>query len=415
MKVQISSYRKTISIIFVCYVVFTIASYYFIPILLSDKQFVSLSHFIFFSIIFLVNTIVLIVLINRIINKNINVLMTKSNETIHRYEALSSATNDAIWDYDMKTEKVTYNNRLIDIFGYSSEELKNNTHWWENNIHPDDKDKVIDRVNGLLKGNTNAWEDEYQFRCKNGEYKIVYDRSYIVRDEKGNPIRLIGAMKDVTHLRAIEKELFEKQLSNKNLLGKNIIISHEKERKKIKDELHEDVNQILAAIKFYISKYKSENDHITTSLSFLDDAIVKIRKISNTLYSSTFELFGITVAIEELLKVLQQDSPVVISFESQNFIEHNVDKSISLHLYRIIEDRVSYIVNYLKTDQIDIVLQNPNDKIHLTIDFQTNHSNVIEILNDFSKTDLKGKLEMFESKMKLLSLENNNYSIVIEI
>jgi two-component system sensor histidine kinase UhpB len=341
--------------------------------------------------------------------------MAKANETIHRYEALSSATNDAIWDYDMKTEKVTYNKRLIDIFGYSSEELENNTNWWQNNIHPNDKENVITRVNTLLSGNTNTWEDEYQFRCKNGDYKIVYDRSYIVRDNNNKPIRLIGAMKDVTHLRALEKGLFEEQLSQKNLLGKNIIISHENERKKIRHELHEDVNQILAAIKFYISKNKSENEHISTSLSFLDDAIVKIRKISNTLYSSTFELFGLKEAIEEIISIHQKESNVDIRFNSKNFSEHKLDKSISLHLYRILEDRISNILQFLKTDCINIVLQNSGELISLTIDFQSHDKNVLEVLNDFSKTDINGKLEMFESKMKLHRLENNYYTIVVEM
>lgn len=413
MKIEKSAYHVRLLTVFISYVIVTIASFYFIPLLFVN-QFLPYTYFACVCGIFLISTIVFLLIIKGIINRNFNILMAKSNDTIHRYEAVTSATNDAIWDFDIKTGKSTYNQKLMDIFGYSSNELENNTDWWENNIHPTDKEKIINKVNSFLKGSSNLWEDEYRFRCKNGDYLIVYDRSFIVRDEKGNPIRLIGAMRNVTHLRELEKELLNKQLSEKNLLGKGIIISYENDRKKIKDELHEDVNQILAAIKFYISKYKSENENITTSLSFLDDAIKKIKKISNSLFSSTLELFGLKDAMDELFISLQKESTVKIYLDAKNFDEHKMDKSTSLHLYRIIEDVVPEIIDWGLTNEVNIILDNVYDRSILTIDFYSEDITTKAKLDEWSVSNIRGKLEMFESEMKFFSHDKNYYSIEVK-
>jgi two-component system, NarL family, sensor histidine kinase UhpB len=341
-------------------------------------------------------------------------IVSQYNETLHRFEALGNATNDAIWDYDMVTEKVFYNKRILDIFGYTDEELKDNTSWWENNIHPEDIERVKNRIDEQLAGTLNSWEDEYKFRCKNGTYKIVYDRSYITRDNNGKPTRLIGAMKDITHLRAIEKELHQQQLEHKNSLGKEVIVSHENEKKKIKDQLNEDVNQILVSIKFYISMLRAQykNENITIGLNHLDDAIKKIRTISNTLFSSTFELLGLTEALKELFNVYQNEKPVKINFLSNTFNEANIDKDLSLHIYRIVEDRLENVVGKIGAKEVNIFLTHTEEKPELKIVFDSNNSNVINSLDDYA-VDLKRKMELFGSEMKIENNADNIYTISI--
>lgn len=392
-------------------IVFYYSSYFFNLNSVYNYQ----KQFLWQSIFFICCSISFIFIANYFYRKNLKKLIGKAKDTIDRYEALGNATSDAIWDYDMKTEKVFYNERLVSIFGYTREELNNNTNWWENNIHEEDRERVLNRMNNLLGTNKTSWEDEYLFRCKNGEYKIVYDRSYIIRDENEKPIRLIGAMKDITRMRSLEKELVNKQLSEKNKLGKTIIVAHENERKKIKDQLHEDVNQLLASIKMFISRNKSEleNDNINMSLGYLDDVMMKINKISNELLSSTFDLFGLVDGVKELLDKYENVAGVNIHFSAQNFKEEDVDKNLSLNLFRIIEDRLELIIRSIKTNLITITLFNNKNKAELSIHFQSNDENISTILDDEAALEIKSKLEMFDGKMKLISTPNNeNYTIL---
>jgi two-component system sensor histidine kinase UhpB len=347
--------------------------------------------------------------------KKISNEIDSKNETLSRYEALSEATDDAIWDYNIITEKVFYNNRLINIFGYNRKELEDNTNWWENNIHHEDKDRVLQKMNFYLQSKKSNWEDEYRFRCKNNNYKIVYDRSFIVRNKLGIPVRLIGAMKDVTKQRTIEKNLIKKQLKNKNNLGKKIIFSHEKERKRIKETLHEDVNQILASIKLYMNDLKSvqQNETLNTSVHYLDDAINKIKIISNNLSSSTFEYFGLTAAIIELITVYKKDKPQNIDLNADMFDDQNTDKELCLLLYRIIENKLSILVENKNVNNISIELSNILNKSILKISFQSSDTTIENILYNSDLMEIRSKLEMFEGTMNTFSVGKNKNTIEV--
>jgi two-component system, NarL family, sensor histidine kinase UhpB len=349
-----------------------------------------------------------------IFNKKLYQSIATSEKVIHRYDALSNATNDAIWDYDVQTHQVFYNDRLSSIFGYSADELKNNTEWWENNIHPEDKERVVRKMNNLLELNKITWEDEYRFKCKDDTYKIVFDRSYIVRDINGKALRLIGAMKDVTKMRTLESILINKQLEHKNILGKNIIKENEEERKRLKDALHEDVSQILVSAKYYISMLRSEQqqEKITTSLSYLDEVLKKINNISNQLFSSTFDLFGLKDALNDLLSVYQNDANISFDFEIENFDESKVDKPLSLLIFRTIEEKISRIIHYAKSKHIDIVLRNDKREINLAITFQSDETDIVSKLHD-ANSNFLAKIEIYNGTFKLIPFENNNYTISV--
>jgi two-component system, NarL family, sensor histidine kinase UhpB len=361
------------------------------------------------SLIVLVIFIIIFLNLLFLFNRNLKKILSKTNESLHRYEALSNATNDAIWDFDIKKNTVFYNERLVSIFGYSTVELSNNTEWWETHIHADDKERVITRMNSLLGSDKISWDDEYRFCCKNGEYKIVFDRSYIVRDGNGKPIRLIGAMKDVTRMRALEKLLVDKKLQHKNILAKNIIDENESERKRVKYLLHEDVSQILVSVKFYISTLKTEHkqEKITTSVQYLDEVIKKINGISNKLFSTTFDLFGLKDAINDLKNLLQKDNDNLIKLHLNDFVEQFTNKSLSLHLYRIIEDRLTAIFQMVNANNIEVTLSNIDD-VKLQISFSSADNDVLKKLND-SAINLYGKIELQNGEITLNGVDKNDY------
>ncbi len=380
-------------------------------------QFLKIHSFtyIILVILFIIISAVLLYLFTHHFSQKIQKEKDSTTEIINRYEALSAATNDAIWDYDIQTEKVFYNDLLLNIFGYSGSELANNTNWWENNIHNDDKGRVIQKMNKTLESGKTHWEDEYRFRCKDGNYKIVQDRSFIVRNKDNDPIRLIGAMKDVTKLRSLEKELLKKQLKNKTNLGKTIILSQENERKKLKDDLHEDVNQMLASIKLYMTDLKSElhSETLTASIHYLDDAIQKINKISNTLSSSTFEFFGLVEAVTELIVNYKKESRISFEFDAFFFDENKTDKEVNLVLYRVIENKLSLIIENTDTTKINIELTNSSSQAILRISFKKTTGDIKNILNDSAMTDIDSKIEMYEGTMKMITGNEDNYTIEI--
>lgn len=129
-------------------------------------------------------------------------------ENIKRYEVVAKATSDIITDYNLEKDEVTVNNAATKMLGYDREEIGESREWWDDKIHPDDFDEVKKLAGRMTRKEIKNLSTEYRIRCKDGSYKHILDRSYLVTDESGKPRRIIGSMQDITerkkHLLAIE-------------------------------------------------------------------------------------------------------------------------------------------------------------------------------------------------------------------
>ncbi|MCG3115890.1 MAG: PAS domain-containing protein [Candidatus Manganitrophus sp. SA1] len=130
--------------------------------------------------------------------------LRKSEE---RFQLASRATNDAIWDWDLVTNAVRWNERFQTLFGYQPEEIESGVESWTNRIHPEDKGWILSEVDAAIKQGHQFWSGEYRFRRGDGRYVAVFDRGYIVHDENGRPVRMIGAMLDITDRKRAEEEI----------------------------------------------------------------------------------------------------------------------------------------------------------------------------------------------------------------
>lgn len=136
-------------------------------------------------------------------------IILQANE---RFEKVTEATNDAIWDWDLINDTY-YRSKAIERFiGKNSSPCITEKYFWKDNFHPDDLPQLKESIETAIADiNCMRWEAEY--RIFNDENKIVYveDRGVIIRDNEGKAVRMVGAMSDITE----EKELSE-QLSNLN-------------------------------------------------------------------------------------------------------------------------------------------------------------------------------------------------------
>lgn len=127
-----------------------------------------------------------------------------SNE---RFEIVSKATSDTIWDWDVKTNSFIWNKGIQVVFGYKKEHVGDNLQWWFDKIHPEDSLKISVKLYSYIAQRSDKWQDEYRFMAADGQYRYVYDRGFLVKDEEGNVVRMIGAMQDVTRQKEEEQRL----------------------------------------------------------------------------------------------------------------------------------------------------------------------------------------------------------------
>jgi len=120
----------------------------------------------------------------------------KNKQHLDRYNTVAKATSDTIWDYNMLTGEVNWNSNIKTMFGYDSADDR--YQWWYDHVHPDDVERVADLIINNISNRESRWSTEYRFRCADGSYKFVFDRGFLIFDEDGHPVRMIGSMQDVT-------------------------------------------------------------------------------------------------------------------------------------------------------------------------------------------------------------------------
>jgi PAS domain S-box-containing protein len=124
-----------------------------------------------------------------------------------RLQLLVEATNDALYEWDLVTDALTWNDGFGIQFGYARGEMDPTLAFFNARVHPDDQERITREMQGALAGLDRTWAGEYRFQRGDGRYAYVLDRGHILRDEAGRATRMVGGLTDLTDRKAAEERL----------------------------------------------------------------------------------------------------------------------------------------------------------------------------------------------------------------
>jgi two-component system cell cycle sensor histidine kinase/response regulator CckA len=115
-----------------------------------------------------------------------------------RFRLAAEATQDAVWDWDLLTDRITWDEPTHATFGYRHATPDGTAAWWYERLHSDDRERIVSGIHATIARGATEWTDEYRFRAADGRYVHVRDRARIMRDEAGDAVRMVGGLTDVT-------------------------------------------------------------------------------------------------------------------------------------------------------------------------------------------------------------------------
>ena len=470
--------------------------------------------------------------------------MEKLRESNDRFNTVVKATNDAIWDWDLVTNEVyLVGDTFQQLFGYDMIDVNSTQDFCENIIHPDDKARVMELLNGTIQeAKVNKWEDEYRIKKSDGEYAYVHDRGYIIYSADQRPVRMIGAIQDITarkrseeiilaseekyrlifyknpfptwiydletllivevndaalskygfdkhqflqktmldlhpseeaaellsgmrspvmmqkmkrklwhHINKsgavliveitshlidyygkmsmqviindvterirLEKELARQQRLKQQQVTALVLGAQERERYELGQELHDNINQILATSKLYLDVAIEEDgpkeELLDKSRRNINLAIEEIRKLSKDLITPTLNDLGLIQSIKELVRNIQLVTKIKIRLHISGLDEDSLEEEQKINVYRIIQEQLNNILKHAHATSVIIALNKAKDRISLQVADDGRGFDPRSHRNGVGLSNIMSRAEMYNGRVEIESAPGKGCKIEV--
>jgi two-component system cell cycle sensor histidine kinase/response regulator CckA len=129
-------------------------------------------------------------------------------ESEERWQFALEGAGDGVWDWNAQTNEVFFSRQWKAMLGYGDDEIGNTLDEWDRRIHPEDRKRCYDDLDGHFNGKTPVYLNEHRLLCKDGGYKWILDRGKVIDwMEDGKPRRVIGTHTDITERKQMEAAL----------------------------------------------------------------------------------------------------------------------------------------------------------------------------------------------------------------
>ena len=193
-------------------ILLALASGFIIKIITNPND-VVLFHFSSYLLFIIISAITFRYLIFKNLVASLNLIKRQKlindeiKESKERYDIVAKATSDTVWDWSVTNNVFTWNKGIQTVFGYGEKDVQETSQWWFDRIHPEDSIRMSVKLYSFLEQRLEKWQDEYRFKCKDGTYKYILDRGFLVTNNKNEAIRMIGAMQDISNKKQEEERL----------------------------------------------------------------------------------------------------------------------------------------------------------------------------------------------------------------
>ncbi len=302
-----------------------------------------------------------------------------ARDACERFELVARASNDAMWDWNLVTDEIWWSEGFEHMFGYTIEELEPTIESWTKRIHPEDQARTIDKIHEVINRGCKIWFDEYRFRRKDGSYAPVFDRGFVIHDEAGKPVRMVGGITDLTARRLVEQKL-EATHRRMRALSARLQSLREEERTHLSRELHDKLGQLLTALKMdlrWAEKQLSDPDSADRRLNPVLDKLVEasgladqtiscVQDIAADLRPGTLDSLGLAAAIRHEARRFQERTGVTCHVEVPES-PLDLKEEVSTAMFRIFQEALANVARHSQATEVQINLRRQGEDLVLIV------------------------------------------------
>lgn len=137
------------------------------------------------------------------------------HETTERFRMVAKVTSDIIWDWDVRNDRLWWDEGMQSVFGYGADTLSDGIGDWTSRIAPEDRERVVGGLYAAMDDGRETWCAEHRFLRADGTYATVRDQGVFMRNAEGATVNVIGSMVDITAEKQVEAARRETEARNR--------------------------------------------------------------------------------------------------------------------------------------------------------------------------------------------------------
>ncbi len=367
-----------------------------------------------FLIVFISLVIAFSIIAIQLTNKQLIEHIKTSNKLKLSEENLQlafEAINEGIWNFYTDTETFEFNQRCFSLLGYDAETIKDPINFWNQIIHPEDKNL------GLTQNAEKIKEEGYFnniFRVQNADEHYIWIHCKgrtMVQHHNGSPLRIVGNLTDITN-----------RMKQEQKIASTVLETEDRERSRIARDIHDGLQQTMTTALLNLEKVRAsakiEPENLTekfqTGYDLLKKSISESRSLAHNLMPKVVAENGIVAAIESLLNAIRTSSETEFTFYT-NFGEENLKLATEISLYRITQEAINNILKYAQASKATIQLLKYDDLTMLTIEDNGKGFDTYNLQETFGLNSMKTRAESIGANFTLESAPTKGTQIIIEL
>jgi PAS domain S-box-containing protein len=345
----------------------------------------------------------------------------KAEDKIKFNADLLNTVGQAVIATNTKGVVIYWNNAAEKIYGWTAEEAMGKQ---ITDLTPtqQSREEAILIMEELSKGN--FWSGEFAVQRKDGIAFPAFVTTSPVHDKHGNLTAIIGVSADMTEmkktqdtLKQMERRMLNQKIQEQKKISRAIIKAQEEEKNHIGKELHDNISQILASTKMFLSSAAKKNESIREIIKYpielINSSIDEIRLLSHK-QVTPLKNINLEEMLQNLVNALDKNSSFNVSF-SYNVKGSLLSDELKLNIYRIVQEQINNIIKHAQASNVTIEVKTEGDNIIVYVTDDGKGFKLSEKRKGIGISNMMNRIESYNGKMQIKTNPGNGVKIKVTI
>lgn len=309
-------------------------------------------------------------------------------ESEERFRSVLENSRDVIYRANLRTGRYDYLSPSVKaLTGYSEQEMISlPLDWSRDRLHPEDREHTLVAIEALAQRPPGKRSDviEYRWRHRNGTYRWVSNSRTLLTDADDQPVAMVGTMHDMTLRKPMELQLkelnesLEERVAQRTrqlrALAAELAIAEERERRRLAQVLHDDLQQTLAAVMYQLECLRRQapaqangeacDTDVERAIAMLREAMATSRSLTAELTpTALYENGGLGAALRALGRQMEQKHGLRVTVDAQSEPASPISDDTKVLLYQAVRELLFNVAKHAHTDEATVSLAQRDDHV----------------------------------------------------